>query len=221
MARWALGTALVLVTLALAACAQRRIDPKPRAPAVPAPSAAPEAPRERHDAPEPPSKDPSIKPPPGYRKMAVGGVAPTPEGEAVVLLDDDARTGLVIYVGGTEALSIALRLEHRRPQRPTTHDLVDTVARRLGGAVVAAQVDRVDDDVFYGSVLISKAGHLLDVDARPSDALAIALGDSVPVYVAESVIKQAGIDVDRFDFRRFVAEPKKKSVRAHPDEVEL
>jgi bifunctional DNase/RNase len=152
--------------------------------------------------------------------MAVGGVAPTNEGNAVVLMDDAAHRGLVLFVGGTEALSIAVRLEQRRFERPLTHDLLDSVVTKLGGEVVSVRVDRLEDDVFFGSLLISKDGRLLELDARPSDALALAIGNSVPVYVAETVLTQAGIDVDKFDFRKLREAPDRK-VSARVGEVEL
>jgi bifunctional DNase/RNase len=134
--------------------------------------------------------------------MTVGGVAPTPEGNAVVLMDEASQIGILIFVGGTEALSIMLRLEHRQYERPLTHDLLDKVLRNLGGAVVNVRVDRLEDDIFYGSVLLDKDGRLMELDARPSDALAVALGNAAPVYVSETVIHEAGVDVDKLDLRR-------------------
>jgi bifunctional DNase/RNase len=153
--------------------------------------------------------------------MAVGGVAPTNEGNAVVLMDDAEHRGLVLFVGGTEALSIALRLEQRRYERPLTHDLLDSVVRELGGDVVSVRVDRLENDIYFGSLLISKDGRLFELDARPSDALALAIGNSVPVFVAETVLAQAGIDVDRFDFRKLRHPPPEKKVSATGEEVEL
>ncbi len=159
-----------------------------------------------------------MRPPAGYRRMAVGGVAPTADGNAVVLVDDEARRGLLIFVGGTEALSIATRFEHKKMDRPLTHDLLDSVVKKLGGDLVSVRIDRLDDDVFYGSVSLAKEGRLLELDARPSDAIALALGNGAPVFVAESVLEQAGIDIEKFDFRRFVDRPK---AGARPGEVEL
>jgi bifunctional DNase/RNase len=136
--------------------------------------------------------------------MAIGGIAPSEQGTAVVLTDDEARTGLLIFVGGTEALSIALRLEHKKYERPLTHDLLDSVVKKLGGDIVSVRVDRLEDDVFYGSLLIHKDGRLFEIDARPSDAIALALGNSAPVYVSEAVLKQAGIDIQKFDMKKLI-----------------
>lgn len=187
----------------LCGCSHAKPRPDKSHAAPPSGSAAPAAPHERREA-EPPVLDPSKKPPAGYKRMAIGGIAPSEEGNAVVLTDDQSKTGLVIFVGGSEALSIALRLEHKKNERPLTHDLLDDVVRKLGGDIVSVRVDKLEDNVFYGSLLIHKDGRLFRVDARPSDALALAIGNSAPVYVADSVLQQAGIDIEKFDLRRFV-----------------
>lgn len=217
----ALKTAMIAVAVSIAACSRARVDGRTRPAPTPSVSATPEAPRERRVPDDVPSRDPSLKPPQGYRRMAVGGIAPTSDGQAVVLTDDAERTGLILDVGGTEALAIALRLEHKKFARPLTQDLLDDVVEKLGGDVVAARVDRYENDVFYGSVLIRKEGRLLDVDARASDAVALALGDSVPLYVAESVLEQVGVDVERYDFRHFVGASHEAKTTARAGQVEL
>jgi bifunctional DNase/RNase len=201
-------------------CARDRLAPSDSP--APSPSATPSSttPHEHRESAEPPRLDPTKKPPAGYRRMAVGGIAPTTEGNAVVLMDDTTRRGLVLFVGGTEALSITMRLERRRYDRPLTHDLLDSVLKKLGGDVVSVRVDRIENDVFYGSVLIEKDHHTYELDARPSDAIALAIGNSVPVFVAESVLSQAGVDVDKFDFRRLREVPEGKPA-ARAGEVEL
>ena len=152
--------------------------------------------------------------------MAIGGIAPSDQGSAVVLTDDQTKIGLLIFVGGSEALSIALRLEHKKYERPLTHDLLDNVVRQLGGDIVSVRVDRLEDNVFYGSLLVHKDGRLFQVDARPSDALALAIGNSAPVYVAETVLKQAGIDIQKFDMRRLVG-GEEDDGPGRPGQVEL
>lgn len=135
-------------------------------------------------------------PPAGYRTLTVGGVAPTPRGNAVMLTDAERDVGVPIFVGGTEALSIALRLQKRRYSRPLTHDLLDDVVTRLHGRIVAVRVDKLERSIFHGSVLVESGGRLSVVDARPSDAIALALGNGVPIHVAESVIVAAGVSLD-------------------------
>lgn len=134
--------------------------------------------------------------------MAVGGVAPIPEGGAVVLVDGHSKRGLILFIGGSEALSISLRLRHENYERPLTHDLLDSAVAELGGMVVSASVDRLEHDTYYGSIVIRKGNRKIELDARPSDAIALALGNSAPVFVADRVLEQAGIDTDSDDFRK-------------------
>lgn len=213
-----LPSMLLAGALLWTACSREKATPTEKP--APSPSSTAPAPRERRESEGPPTLDPTKKPPAGYRRMAVGGVAPTAEGNAVVLMDDAAHRGLVLFVGGTEALSIVMRLEQRRYERPLTHDLLDTVVRKLGGDVVSVRVDRLEGDVYFGSLLITKDGRLFELDARPSDALALAIGNSVPVYVAEKVLTQAGIDVDKFDFRKLEEKPA-TDLAARSGEIEL
>jgi bifunctional DNase/RNase len=134
--------------------------------------------------------------------MAVGGVAPTPEGHDVVLMDEDARRGLVLHTSGTQALAIALHLDQARSERPPTRGLLERVVQKVGGVVVGVRVDGVADEPPHGAVLLSKDGRVMELDGRPSDALALAIGRAVPVFVAESVLSESGVDIDRLDFRK-------------------
>ena len=147
--------------------------------------------------------------------MALGGIAPTPAGNAVVLMDEQGRRGLLVRTDG-ETPSIALRVEHAR-ERAGARPLLSDIVRKMGADVVSVRVDRVEDDAFHVSLTLSKAGELVDIDASPDEALALAFGRAVPVFVAETVLSQAGIALDRFDFRK-VREPA-RTTRA--DEVEL
>jgi uncharacterized protein len=211
---------MVAGTVLLVGCSHGRIGPGNRSDPPPAGSSSPAAPRERREA-EPPVQDPSKKPPAGYKRMAVGGIAPSEQGTAVVLTDEPAHIGLLIFVGGSEALSIALRLEHKKYDRPLTHDLLDSVVKKLGGDIVSVRVDRLEEDVFYGSLLLHKDGRLFEIDARPSDAIALALGNSAPVYVSEAVLKQAGIDIEKFDMKRLIGGGDGKDAPGRASEVEL
>jgi bifunctional DNase/RNase len=125
--------------------------------------------------------------------MTVLEVVPTERGEAVLLVDEAESVVVPIFVGGTEALSIKLRLERQRYQRPLTHDLLDDVVGKLGGAVHKVQVDELRGNIFVGSVFVRSGGTLVTLDARPSDAIALALGNRVPIYVAEKVIDAGGV----------------------------
>jgi bifunctional DNase/RNase len=78
--------------------------------------------------------------------------------------------------------------------RPLTHDLLDAIVGELGGKIVKVQVDALVDGVFIGSVYLRHhGGEVRKLDARPSDAIALALGNDVPIYVQQAVIDEAGI----------------------------
>jgi bifunctional DNase/RNase len=198
-------------------CAAHESTPASDAPPAASGSAAP-APSKRRESKEPGTKDPSIKPPNGYKRMALGGIAPTPAGNAVVLMDEQGRRGLLVRTDG-DAPSIALRVDHGR-DRTGARPLLGDVVRKMGADVVCVRVDRVEDDTFHVSLTLSKGGELVDIDTSPDEALALAFGRAVPVFVSETVLSQAGIALDRFDFRK-VREPDPSTGTSRTDEVEL
>ncbi len=139
-----------------------------------------------------PGEDPR-RVPPGYVRMQVQDVISLSEGEAVLLVDAGRTAVLPIFIGGTEAVSIALRLRNQLPPRPLTHDLLDTVIRQLGGELVKVQVDRMTAGIFVGSIFVRTATGTRRIDARPSDAIALAVGNRAPIYAARAVLDQSGI----------------------------
>lgn len=115
------------------------------------------------------------------------------DGAAVLLIDSKQVTVLPIFVGGTEALTIQLRADGTRYERPLTHDLLSSLVRELGGSAVKSQIDDLRDDMFFGSVFVRQGDRVLQLDARPSDAIAIALGSGAPLYVSRSVMLASGV----------------------------
>lgn len=169
----------------------------------PAPAAAP---------PPPPRVEPSEPSGilAGYVDAHVMQVVATSEGAAVLLLDETTHSVLPIFVGGTEATSIDLRMRKVPPQRPLTHDLLDTVLKRLRGSLVKVQVDELRDGIFYGSIFVRVDRRIIKLDARPSDALALAIGNKVPIYVAKPVFVEAGIPKD--EILRQLAKPAEPTI---------
>ena len=108
-------------------------------------------------------------------------------------MSEERQVAVPIFIGGTEALSIELRHNKRRYARPLTHDLLDAIMTKLGGKLVHIQIDAIRDDTFVGAVFVRKGDAILEVDARPSDAIALAIGSRVPIYVAEKVLEKAGM----------------------------
>jgi bifunctional DNase/RNase len=134
--------------------------------------------------------------PAGYVELEVGGIVATPRGHAVILTDPGREIVIPIFIGGSEALTIDLRQNKRRYARPLTHDLLDEVMRRLGGQPVKVQIDDIRNDTFIGSIFVRRGNEVIEIDARPSDAIAIALGHRVPIFVAAHVLDTAGIRKD-------------------------
>ncbi len=131
--------------------------------------------------------------PEGYVTMTVLGVLAVEDGNTVVLVDEKHEFLVPLGIGGTEAASIALRHAGDTFVRPLTHDLLDAVLQRLGAKLLQVQVDELRDSTFIGSVFVSFEGKVIELDARPSDAIALALGNHAPIYVARKVVQQAGI----------------------------
>jgi len=134
--------------------------------------------------------------PPGYVEMTVIGVAPTADGDAVLLTNVAKNVVVPIFVGGTEALSIQLRQRREHYQRPLTHDLLDSIMHELGASLVKVHVDDIKNNTFLGTVFVRTGSRVFELDARPSDAIALAIGNHVPIFVAQRVIDEAGIQKD-------------------------
>jgi bifunctional DNase/RNase len=133
-----------------------------------------------------------------YVKMTVSGVVMDPRSNLpVVLLKDGAGTHLVpIWIGVMEASAIAASLEGVELPRPMTHDLFRNVLDLLGASLLRVDVTRMEEATFYAVMTISQGGRLLEVDARPSDALALAVRVGCEIGVAQEVIDGAGITIE-------------------------
>ena len=172
---------ILIVAAILVACGGPAVPPLPPAAPVTARPAEPSEP---------------IGIPDGYVDAHVMRVVNLPDGGAVLLLDETTMAVLPIFIGGTEATSIDLRMRGDKPQRPLTHDLLDTVMKKLHGTLVKVQVDELRDGVYIGSIFVRTDRRVIRIDSRPSDALALAIGNKVPIYVAKKVFEEAGVPKD-------------------------
>jgi bifunctional DNase/RNase len=111
----------------------------------------------------------------------------------VILRERDAERYLPIWIGVYEAESITIALQEVEVARPLTHDLVKNVFNQLNARVVRVEVVALREDTFFGNIVAETDGRTLNIDARPSDALAIAVRAHVPIMVARSVMNAAGI----------------------------
>ena len=192
------NVAVALSWIAITACGASR--PCPEAAATPgsgndrgAASAASSDPASGAASSASSSPPPAPPAPAGFVQASVEGVVPTPDG-AALLLADPARTRVVpVMIGPSEAMVIDLRLRGERYERPLTHDLLDAIVARLGGSIVMVQVDKLRTGVFIGSVFVWDGATMHRIDARTSDAVAIALGAHAPIYVSTGVFEEAGL----------------------------
>jgi bifunctional DNase/RNase len=123
------------------------------------------------------------------------GLSPTPApgggGYALILKEIAGERRLPIIIGSFEAQHIALELENIKPPRPLTHDLLKNIIEQLGFSISYVYINELRDGTFFAKIKMD-VGSIDEVDARPSDAIALALKFSVPIYVSEEVIEEVG-----------------------------
>jgi len=134
----------------------------------------------------------------GYTEMQVDSIrVHMPSGQHVVILKDrSAERYLPIWIGIYEANAIALKITGITPERPITHDLMTSIFGELGARVTSVEVSSLSSDVFYARIFIAVDGKTLDIDARPSDAIALAVRAEVPILVANEVLERAAVTPD-------------------------
>ena len=125
-------------------------------------------------------------------EMEVSGLAidDSTHTPVVLLKEKDGTRMLPIWIGPSEASSIALELAGRKFQRPLTHDLLRTVIEGLGAAVTQVSVNELREKTYYARVLLERDGEALAIDARPSDCIALALRTRSPIFVAEDLLRE-------------------------------
>jgi bifunctional DNase/RNase len=111
----------------------------------------------------------------------------------VILREADAERYLAIWIDPYMAEQITFALQEVEVARPMTHDLIREMIKSFDGRVVRVEVQSLKGDVFYGNVVVEVNGRTIDIDSRPSDALALAVRTHVPILVARDVMDTAGI----------------------------
>jgi bifunctional DNase/RNase len=114
----------------------------------------------------------------------------------IVLEEEGGPRWLPIWIGLAEAHSIALEMEQRRLPRPNTHDLARSVIREMKGRVARVVVTELRGGTYYAILNLDVGGEQVEVDARPSDAIAIALRDGAPIFVRESLFDEVDASDD-------------------------
>jgi bifunctional DNase/RNase len=115
----------------------------------------------------------------------------------VILKEKEAERYLPIWIGTAEADAIAVKLQGVSVPRPLTHDLVNSVIEVLGAKLDSIVVNDLKNDTFYAKVVLTVDGGQMEIDSRPSDALALAVRTDVSIFAEESVLDRAGILLDK------------------------
>lgn len=128
----------------------------------------------------------------GVVKLTVQGVMPdaipNSDSQVVILQDESKANTLPIWVGVAEGTAIRLAMEGVIPPRPLSHDLIRNLTEQLGLKISKVVVTDVKNNTYYASIYLSSKESELTVDSRPSDAIALALRTSSPIYVAQDVL---------------------------------
>ena len=114
----------------------------------------------------------------------------------VILKEKSADRYLPIWIGTAEADAIAVKLQDVQVPRPLTHDLLNSVIRALSATVSSIIVCDLRNDTFFAKIVLALDGKQIEIDSRPSDAIALAVRVKVPIYAEESVLNKAGIAID-------------------------
>ncbi|HZU12211.1 MAG TPA: bifunctional nuclease family protein [Chloroflexota bacterium] len=125
-------------------------------------------------------------------------------GQRVVILKDEKLDRyLLIWVGQSESTAIALELQSEKAPRPLTADLLKSVIDELKARVAEINVTELNDDVYYARIgLVNEKNERLDIDARPSDAIALAVRTEAPIFVDEDILDQHSISLPNQDDER-------------------
>ncbi|MBC7877288.1 MAG: bifunctional nuclease family protein [Anaerolineales bacterium] len=115
----------------------------------------------------------------------------------VVLKQLNTERYLTIWVGPYEAEAITVALQEIEKVRPLTHDLIKNIFGAFNARVIRVEIIKLQDDIFYGNIVADVDGHEVNVDSRPSDAIAIAVRAHVPIFVHTSVMEAAGMLPDQ------------------------
>lgn len=112
---------------------------------------------------------------------------------ALILTEVNGSRRLPIIIGSFEAQAIALELENIKPPRPMTHDLLKSMIQGFDAIVKQVFISDLSEGTFYSKIILERGDQLFEVDARPSDAIALAVRFDSEIYVNDSILKQAGI----------------------------
>jgi uncharacterized protein len=114
----------------------------------------------------------------------------------VLLKTADGNKFLPIWIGHPEAAAILMKLQSQSVPRPMTHDLLSDMLEQLGAQVVRITVTELRENTFYAQITVTQDGTEIEVDSRPSDAIALAIRAEAPIFAADTVIEESAIEFE-------------------------
>jgi bifunctional DNase/RNase len=117
-------------------------------------------------------------------------ITETGDQQVIVLREREGERAFPIVIGINEAFAIDRRLKGIKAARPMTHDLLASAIEHLGGALEKIVISDLRDHTFYAKLIIRQNGKLIEVDSRPSDAIALGVASDTPIYVEEHVLRE-------------------------------
>jgi bifunctional DNase/RNase len=124
------------------------------------------------------------------------GLDRTTNSPVVILRETDGSRVLPIWIGPAEASAIAMELQGVKAQRPLTHDLLKQVIIGLGGELRRVVISSVKENTYFAELLIRREDHVFQVDARPSDSIALALRLHAPIFTSDRLLDESGVETD-------------------------
>ena len=131
----------------------------------------------------------------GFTRMSIYGINMdlfTSSPIVILKVEDDNRY-LPIWVGQNEARSILMKLQNQEFPRPLTHDLAVNLVSELGGAMQRVTVTELRDSTFFATISLEIGGRIIEVDSRPSDAIALAIRSEAEIYASDDIIEEAAV----------------------------
>ncbi len=111
--------------------------------------------------------------------------------QIIILKEVEGERKFPIVIGDGEAQAIDRRLKGKVTPRPLTHDLLANVIEELGGELERIDINNLEHQTYFAQIVIRQSGNLVEIDSRPSDAIALGIANNVPIYVAEHVLDEA------------------------------
>ena len=137
----------------------------------------------------------------------------------VLLKTADGNKFLPIWIGHPEAAAILMKLQSQVPPRPMTHDLLSDMLEQLGAQVIRITVTELRENTFYAQITVAQDGGEIEIDSRPSDAIALAIRTEAPIFASDAVIEESAIEFEGEDVNEEQLEAEVSKFRNFLEEV--